>query len=326
MVCRSHPVIALAASFFVLAASGGGCGEDPKGGDPFITLLTPEPGQRAREFLAVSGETSGYVGEVKVQIDDDAANALVATQDGDTWFALVDVSTLADGSHVVTATAYGSGDKTDVSPPRRFLSLAHAAPGTLVIEGQVNDLTTQDPLPDATVSVLSGSLTTEVDALGGYALAGVVPDLPIVMRAEMPAPAGFWATNMFRVAQGNDTRDINFPLAAGPAVDFIATEYAVTQDPAKGIVIGFLVDGGGGVAGATVALSQPAEGPFYLGEGPDPFDPAMTATGPRGQFLFFNVDPGPVDFTATAGTASFFTLGSIAQDRTLSLVGGFVIP
>lgn len=320
---RLAPYVASLLLVTVAAACTGGDGEDLPPGPPAIELLLPEPGTRARHTIAFAGTTTGGVRRVELVVD--GGEPLVA--DGrEEWSLVEDVSHMADGAHVVVARALGRGDEVAESAPRSFITIADAIPGTGLLAGTVRNADSE-PIPGATVTtVQDATRSTTSNLIGDYALTNLDPDAVYVVRATAP---GFLATNMYELGGNSDNTDLNISMFNQGTVEFLADAYGVTQDPAKGVVLGFLLARGAeaGFDGAVVTIDPPPpEGTFYVGPGND-FDPALQATTSQGSFVAFNVTPGPVHFTATAGTAAFFTLGSVAATDTLSfMIGIEVLP
>lgn len=304
----------------IAAGCTGGSDEDLPSGPAAIELLLPEPGTRARQTIAFAGTTTGGVHRVELVID---GGEPVIAEGREEWSLVQDVSHMHDGAHVVVARAIGRGDDVAETAPRSFITIADSLPGTGIFAGIVRN-PDSEPIPGATITTVEDtSRTTTSNLVGQYALTNLDRDATYVVHATAP---GYFATNLYELG-GNDNLDLDIGMFGPAAIDFLATEYGVTQEAGKGVVLGFLLARGAdaGYEGAVVGISpQPPAGTFYVGPGND-FDPTLTETTTAGTFIAFNVPPGPLSFTATAGTAQFFTLGSVAAAETVSFLVGIEV-
>ena len=300
----------LAATGILLGALvGHGCGGRDRSA-PTIQLLTPEPGAVAHQHLAISGTSTGGVSRVEIVID---AGAPIVANGTHVWSKTIDVSSLPDGSHAIIARAVAvSGASNDAVTPTSvsFISLAGQLPQTTYFFGRVLDQS-NDPVPGATITTVEDpSLSTVADSAGFYALDDLDPAQSYVVHVS-----GSGHLDMFepRFSAGQ-TEQIDLSMFTPAQLAFF-TPSGVTEDPAKCAVLGILEDGqtGSGYAGATVSLTPappPGDGPFYL-DATNHTSLTQPATAQSGAFFAFDVDPDvDLDFTATAGTAQFFTLGT----------------
>lgn len=301
------------------AAAGCSGSDDPPSADPpTIALLSPEPDTRAREFLAVAGRATGALTDVSVRLD--AAEPIAATG-VEEWFLLLDMATVGDGSHTVTAIATDSEDRTAASLPVSFTSIANQPPDTTIWSGFVRN-SDQQIIPSANVFVHESTRSTLTDLNGRYAMVGLPRDQPALLIGAAPS---YVDTFLPRLLPSNDIT-LDIPLFSEAALDFIAGEYDVVREPDRGTVIGFLLDqlpSQDGYAGATLALvgGSNADGPYYTTPAGG-FDGALTETTSSGVFVFFNVATGPVAVTASGGGLSFTLLGSESEGESVTLLFG----
>ena len=295
-------------------------GEDPETDDdpPTVAMLAPEQGQRARDHLAVAGTATGMLREVGVRVDGGEPREAEGL---DEWFLLLDVSTLADGSHTVSAIAVDEDDRTAESPPISFVSTHAQPPDTTLIAGTVRG-SEQELLAGASVSVHEGTRTTASDLNGRYAMVGLDPSEEVLLVGEHP---GYAATYMPRFTPGGDSWDFDISLFTQGALDFLAGECDVDRDDGLGTVVGFLVEAPpaeGGFEGAAISLdSSTGEGPCFA-DASGGFDPLLTHTSEAGVYVFFNVSTGPVAVVASAGGVSFTSFGSESVADAVSVLFG----
>ena len=303
----------------LVATAGCSGSDDPPSEDPpTVALLSPEPDTRAREFLAVAGRATGALTDVSVRLD--AAEPVAATG-LDEWFLLLDMATVGDGSHTVTAIATDSEDRTAESLPVSFTSTANQLPDTSIWSGFVRN-SDQQLIPSANVFVYESTMSTLTDLNGRYAMVGLPRDVPALLLGTAP---GYADTFLPRLLPSNDIT-LDIPLFSDATLDFIAGEYDVVRVPDRGTVIGFLLEplpSPDGYAGATLALvgGSSADGPYYTTPAGG-FDVGLTETTSSGVFVFFNVATGPVTVTASGGGLSFSLLDSESEGESVTLLFG----
>lgn len=318
---RTSIFVALAVAVVALAAA---CTGSPAGGDPpTIELYTPETGAITHHWIAISGVATGRLDRVEVQIDDGSQLEARGTEE---WSYTFDASTIPDGSHTVRATATDRRGRTAQTLPLSFISLAHAATGQQFLAGSVTHNTTQ-LIPGATVSLYDDpAKTTIADLNGHYAVAGLDPGTSKILHGSS---SGYFDTYLYRTSGASSGYDINIPLFGQDTIDFLGGGTGATWTSGTGFVLGFLIDSAGGASvGTSVQLDPPpppGSGPFYLGADGTP-DPALTASSTSGIFYVFNVPPGALAFTASNGTASFFTTTSVSVSGAVTLLAAQQFP
>lgn len=318
MKSASPSLVALLPAVFAALAGCSGSEDPPREDPPTVTLLSPEPDTKARDYLAVAGRATGDLVDVSVRLD--STEPMSAT-DLDDWFLLLDVSTIADGSHTVAAIATDDDGRTAESLPVSFTSIANQPPDTSIWSGVVRN-SDQQLLPGAVVSDYESTRTTVTDLNGRYAMVGLPRDEPALLFGSAP---GHEDTYLPRFLPSNDTT-LDIPLFRPAVLDFIADAYGVVREPGKGTVIGFLIaplPSEAGYEGATIALvgGSAADGPYYTTASGD-FDPGLDATTASGVFLFLNVTSGPVTVTASGGGLSFTLLESESVGEAVTLLYG----
>ncbi|HVO30795.1 MAG TPA: Ig-like domain-containing protein [bacterium] len=301
-----------------LFAAAAGCGKGVVGDPPSIAILTPEEGSLARHYIAVSGEATGNLARVEVQIDDTPAR--IAHGLG-TWSLTVDVTTIADGAHSVKAIATDHRGRTAETLPVSFISAAHQAANTRILAGGVTGNSTE-AVAGAVLSLFDDpALSTVADATGAYALVGVpLGGEPLVKGSA----SGFIDTYLYRVGGSADSFGLSVPLYTRATVDSIVSAYGGTWSPGTAVVLGLVVNTAGtGAAGTTVTLvppPAPGGGPFYIAADGS-LDPSLTSASAAGVFVAFNVPAaGPVTLVASNGAATFFVAGSEAVANSLSIL------
>lgn len=302
----------------LLAIAGCTGSEDPPQLDPpTVTLLSPEAGSVVRENLAIAGRATGDLSGVSVRVDSAEPVPAIGLEE---WFHLLDVTSLADGSHTVAAIATDREDRVAESIAISFTTTTNQPPDTSIWSGLVRN-SDQALLPGAEVTAFGSGLATVADLNGRYAVVGLPRDQETFLVARSP---GYQDTLMPRfLPTGDITLDV--PLFTDAALDFVADGFDVTRDPGLGMVIGFLLaplPSQSGYEGAIVSLAgSTSDGPFYT-TATGGFDPQLTETTSSGVFAFFNVAPGAISVTASGGGASFTFLGSDAAADALTLLFG----
>lgn len=315
--------ILAAALLASLGIASAGCGKASHAGDlPTIGLFTPEPGTVARQYVAITGETTGDVAKVDVQIDGGTPRRANGAAE---WALTLDVSTIPDGAHVIVATATDHHGRTAQTLPLSFIAASGATSSTRILGGSVS-VNTNSAVPGATVSLFDDpGLVTQTDSTGRWALVGVPPQPPALVRGSAQGQVD---TLLYRIGGNADDLSVDVPLFTPQAVAFIADSYGVSWTPGTAVVVGLVLDTSGhGQAGATVQISPtPGQGPFYVAAD-GTFDPALTATTAAGTFVAFDVPAGgPVSFTASNGAAVFYVSPSEAEPDALSIVVGARAP
>lgn len=301
-----------------IAAGCTGAEDPPELDPPTVALLSPEPGMTVRENLAIAGRATGDLADVSVRIDSDEPVEVTGLLE---WFHLLDVGTLADGSHTVTAIATDREGRVAESPPVSFTSTAHQPPDTSIWSGLVRN-SNQELLPGVEVSAFGTTHATISDLNARYALVGLPRNVEALLVAGAP---GYADTYLPRLLATNDVT-FDIPLFTSAALDFVADGFDVDRQPGLATVIGFLLaplPSQSGYEGAVLTLvgSTAADGPYYTTATGD-FDPLLTETTSSGVFAFFNVQPGAVAVTASGGGQSFTLLPSEAAADSLTLLFG----
>lgn len=301
-----------------VAACTSGEEDDPTPDPPTVAMLAPEPGQRARENLAVAGTASGNLRDVGVRVDGGEPREAEGLEE---WFYLLDVTPLADGSHTVSAIATDEDEATAESPAISFVSTAAQPPGTTIVGGTVRG-SDQELLAGASISVHEGTRTTPSDLNGRYAMVGLDPAEEVILVGEL---SGYADTYMPSFAPSGDVADFDVSLFPQGALDFLAGACDVVREDGLGTLVGFLVDAPpaeSGFAGAAIALDgATGDGPCHADAAGD-FDPARTHTSEAGVYVFFNVSTGPVAVTASAEGVTFFLLESVAAADAVTVLFG----
>ena len=288
------------------------------GDPPTVTLLSPEPDTRVREYLAVAGRATGTLADVSVLLDGGAPMPATGLEE---WFFLLDVAPLADGSHTVSAIATDAEARTAESLPVSFTSTANQPPDTSIWSGFVRN-SDQEIVPGALVSDFESTRATPADLNGRYAMVGLPRDEDALLVGSATGYADTYLPRL--LANGDVTFDI--PLFSDAALDFIANGYDVTRMPDRGMVVGFLLaplPSQSGLAGTTLALvgGSAADGPYYTTPAGG-FDPTLTETTTSGVFVFLNVPTGPVSVVASGGGLSFSLLPSESVGESVTLLFG----
>ena len=144
-----------------------------------------------------------------------------------------------------------------------------------------------------------------------------------------------YASALVGTPTGTDDFEFTAPLVKDALANIVAESGGVTLDPTKGNIglaaVGPPPKAGDpypGVVGVTFDLAPASgTGPLY-GNDLNLIDPNLTATGARGAALFFNVDPGEYEVTASHATLPCTALlaitGSAPNQFRARVVANFV--
>ncbi|MGC8579783.1 MAG: carboxypeptidase-like regulatory domain-containing protein [bacterium] len=205
-------------------------------------------------------------------------------------------------------------------PPQQQTPVSQCSANEINVILSVENYGLGSPVPGATVSLFTSTsnriLNQNPDVVltagsNGTATACLPVNTPFAIKAS--ASSGFVDTcefgNVVSAADANTTISVN--LMSTSIVQMASSSAGVTQDPAKGAIVGTISDASGNpVSGVQVEFDNVAtgisvtSGIFY---GAPPLglpDPALSSTSSAGVYLGFNVPPGAynVKVKDTAGT------------------------
>ena len=176
------------------------------------------------------------------------------------------------------------------------------------VTGQVVDFETNQPVTGSATVTVEGIVPAPTVSTTGsdFTIEGIPP--ASVFHLLGGAGPDYVSTYSFAEVIDADQSDLVAPVVSKTYLDALATEFGVTPDDTKSILIGRVLDENGdplpNIAAEDFDIPEQTlvMGPFFLDANRAP-DVGLTETSASGYFVFFDLDPQPLAVAAAQGSA-----------------------